>query len=75
MEIEITDESMKLHGSDLIIATATRRADCRWQVGNRPMLLTRNQAITALVLAERFVAGCGDIDPFVTGWRQELACD
>jgi hypothetical protein len=34
-------------------------------------LFTRNQAITAMVLAERLAAGYGDDDP-VIGWRQEL---
>jgi len=32
----------------------------------------RNQAITAMVLAERLAAGYGDDDPFVIGWREEL---
>ena len=35
-------------------------------------LFTRNQAITAMVLAERLAAGYGDDDPFVIGWRAEL---
>ena len=35
-------------------------------------LFTRNQAITAMVLAERLAAGHGDDDPFVIGWREEL---
>jgi len=34
-------------------------------------LFTRNQAITAMVLAERLAAGYGDDDPFVIGWRAE----
>ena len=34
--------------------------------------LTRNQAITAMVLAERLAAGHGDDDLFVIGWREEL---
>jgi hypothetical protein len=38
-----------------------------------PRLLTRNEAITALVLAERLLAGYGDDDPFVAGWREELS--
>jgi hypothetical protein len=44
-----------------------------WIVSYRPgRLFTRNQAITAMVLAERLAAGYGDDDPFVIGWRQEL---
>jgi hypothetical protein len=35
-------------------------------------LFTRNQAITAMVLAERLAASYGDDDPFVIGWREEL---
>ncbi len=35
-------------------------------------LFTRNQAITAMVLAERLAAGYGDDDLFVIGWREEL---
>jgi len=35
-------------------------------------LFTRNQAITAMVLAERLAAGYGGDDPFVVGWRDEL---
>ena len=33
---------------------------------------TRNQAITAMVLAERLAAGYSDDDVFVIGWREEL---
>ena len=33
----------------------------------------RNQAITAMVLAERLAVGYGDDDPFVIGWREELS--
>ncbi len=44
-----------------------------WVVSCHPgRPFTRNQAITAMVLAERLAAGCGDDDPFVLGWRQEL---
>jgi hypothetical protein len=44
-----------------------------WIVSGRPgRLFTRNQAITAMVLAERLAAGYSDDDPFVIGWREEL---
>ena len=44
-----------------------------WTVSGLPRrLFTRNQAITAMVLAERLAAGYGDDDPFVVGWREEL---
>jgi integrase len=35
-------------------------------------LFTRNQAITAMVLAERLATGHSDDDLFVIGWREEL---
>jgi hypothetical protein len=35
-------------------------------------MLNRNQAITALTLAERVAAGYGDTDPLVKSWRAEL---
>ena len=44
-----------------------------WIVSDHPSrLFTRNQAITAMVLAERLATGHGDDDPFVIGWREEL---
>ena len=44
-----------------------------WVVSDWPgRLFTRNQAITAMVLAERLAAGYGDDDVFVVGWREEL---
>lgn len=75
MEIEITDERMKLRACSLIIATAKRRSDGRWEVSDWPRPLSRTQAITALTLAERLAAGYGDDDPFVAAWRNELADD
>ena len=45
-----------------------------WIVSGRSgRLFTRNQAITAMILAERLAAGYGDDDPFVIGWREELS--
>jgi hypothetical protein len=35
-------------------------------------LFSRDQGITAMVLAERLAAGYGDGDLFVIGWREEL---
>ncbi len=44
-----------------------------WIVSGWPgRLFTWNQAITAMVLAERLAAGYGDDDLFVIGWREEL---
>jgi hypothetical protein len=36
-------------------------------------LLSRNEAITALMLAGWLMSGYGDDDPFVAGWREDLA--
>jgi hypothetical protein len=77
--IEITDECMSLKIDDNVIATArfsqNAAADGNgaWIVWTHPArLFTRNQAITALTLAERLAIGYGDDDPFVIGWREEL---
>ena len=44
-----------------------------WIVSTYPArLFSRNQAITALTLAERLAIGYGDDDPFVKSWRKEL---
>ena len=79
MSTEINDGSMSLEIGGRVIATAELReraaADGHgaWVVSCHPgRLFTRDQAITAMVLAERLAAGCGDDDPFVVGWREEL---
>jgi hypothetical protein len=44
-----------------------------WIVSGLPRrFFSRNQAVTAMVLAERLAAGFGDDDLFVIGWREEL---
>ena len=44
-----------------------------WIISSYPgRLFTRNQAVTAMVLAERLAAGHGGNDPFVVGWREEV---
>jgi hypothetical protein len=62
-----------------VIATARytlgAAADGRsgWVVSGLPRRgFSRDQAITAMVLAERLAAGYGDDDLFVIGWREEL---
>ena len=62
-----------------MIATARYRSDAAangrdaWVVsGNPRRLFSRDQAITAMVLAERLAAGYGNDDLFVIGWREEL---
>jgi hypothetical protein len=77
--IEISDESMTLVVDGEIVASArfSRHAAAdgngAWIVSTHPArLFTRNQATTALTLAERLAAGYGDSDPFVKSWRAEL---
>jgi len=79
MSTKIDNDSMTLEIDGRAFATAEFRehaaADGRgaWIVSCYPgRLFTRNQAITAMVLAERLAAGYGDDDPFVLGWREEL---
>ena len=80
MSTKINDCSMSLEIDGRLMATAEFRehaaADGQgaWTVSTYPRrLFTRNQAITAMTLAERLAAGYGDDDPFVIGWREELA--
>ncbi len=77
--IEITSEYMILSIDGETIATARFSKDAAadgngaWIVSTHPArLFYRNQAITALTLAERLAAGYGDNDPFVKAWRKEL---
>ena len=79
MGARIDDDFMTAEFGGHVIATARysphAAADGRgaWIVSDHPSrLFTRNQAITAMVLAERLAVGYGDDDPFVIGWREEL---
>ncbi len=79
MSTKINDDSMSLEIDGRVIATAkfTEHAAAdghgAWTVScHTERLFTRNQAITAMVLAERLAAGHGDDDPFVVGGREEL---
>jgi hypothetical protein len=77
--IEIGNEYMSLTLDGETIATARfsqhAAADSNgsWIVSTHPArLFSRNQAITALTLAERLAADYGDDDPLVIGWRKEM---
>jgi hypothetical protein len=77
--LEITDEYISLTTGGEVIATArfsqhaAADGNGAWIVSTHPArLFSRNQAITALTLAERFAVGNGDDDPHVIGWRKEL---
>ena len=72
MAIHINDNFMAAEIDGAVVAAATLTGDW-WTVTNWPRYFTRNQAITALTLAERLWTGHGDNDPFVVAWREELA--
>jgi hypothetical protein len=79
MGARIDDDFMTAEYGGLVVARARYSAPAAavsqgaWIVSGLPRrLFTRNQAITAMVLAERLAAGYGDDDPFVVGWREEL---
>jgi hypothetical protein len=79
MAARIDDEIMTAEFGGRAIATARCSAHTAadgqgaWVVSGLPRrFFTRNQAITAMVLAERLAAGFGDDDLFVIGWREEL---
>jgi hypothetical protein len=79
MAARIDDDYMTAEYDGRVVATARYCEDAVddgrgvWAVsGWSGRVFTRNQAITAMVLAERLAAGYGDDDPFVIGWREEL---
>jgi len=79
MSVRINATSMTLEIDNRVVATArfnehaAADGNGAWLVSAHPArLFSRNQAITALTLAERLAAGYGDDDPFVIGWRKEL---
>lgn len=76
--LEISDEYMSLTVDGTVVATArfskgaAADGNDAWIVSTYPLrLFYRDQAITALTLAERLVHGHGD-DPFAKTWRKEL---
>jgi hypothetical protein len=71
MAIKINDDSMRVEVDESVIATATRISD-GWIVSTWPGVLTRNQAITALMIAEYVATDHGEDDPFVVAGRAEL---
>jgi hypothetical protein len=79
MAIRINEDLMTLAVDDRVVATArfsehaAADGNGAWIVSTHPTrLFSRNQAITALTLAERLAAGYGDDDAFVIGWSAEL---
>ena len=79
MAARIEDRFMTAEYGGRVVATAQYNAEAAaegrsaWVVSGLPRrLFSRDQAITAMVLAERLAAGYGDDDLFVVGWREEL---
>jgi hypothetical protein len=72
MTTTIEDDRMTTEAEGAVIATATRVGANRWTVSTSPGYLTRNQAITALTIAERLASGYDNNDPFIVAWRAEL---
>jgi hypothetical protein len=79
MAIRIYSEHMICEVGGAVVATArfSRYAAAdgngAWVVSTHTArLFNRDQAVTALTLAESLAAGYGDDDPFVKSWRAEL---
>ena len=79
MSTKINDDTVCLEIDGRVIATAkfsehvAADGQGAWTVSSYPgRLFTRNQAITAMVLADRLAAGYGEDYLFVLGWREEL---
>ena len=79
MAARIEDDFMCAEQDGHVIASARYSSHAAadgqggWIVSDHPSrLFNRNQAITAMVLAERLAAGYGDDDPFIIGWPEEL---
>jgi hypothetical protein len=80
MSIHIAEEFMSVEIDGRVVATARfsrhAAADGRgaWIVSSEPgrRLFSRNQAITALTVAELLSAGSAEGDPLVTALRGEL---
>jgi hypothetical protein len=78
MTIRIYDDTITLKLDDRVATArfsqhAAADGNGAWIVSTHPArLFSRDQAITALTLAERLGAGYSDDDPFVIGWRKEL---
>jgi hypothetical protein len=78
MSIKINEDfmSLEISGAEITAAeiTAAVRLYHLWRVTGWPGLLTRNEAITALMLAERLVAG-QEPGPGSQGGRSALCGD
>lgn len=73
MTVTITEERMFLEAGGVITADARVRPDGRWKVSTWPEPVDRNQAITALTMAELLEQGLAAEHPLVRTLRAELA--
>jgi len=71
MALHIDDDymSLELDGSE---ARAAVRLGSLWRVTGWPRLLNRNEAITALTLAEWLLSGHSADAPCAVAWQEEL---
>jgi hypothetical protein len=71
MALHIDDDhmSLKLDGAE---ARAAVRIGALWRVTGWPRLPNRNEAITALTLAEWLLSGRDAHSPGAAAWREEL---
>jgi hypothetical protein len=74
MAVRINDDSMSVEINCVTLDKAERQGEL-WRVNGWPRLLTRNQAITALTLAEWLQSGKDPDSPHAAAWRTELAND
>jgi hypothetical protein len=74
MTLTITDRQMTSDATEVYASRVGLEAGPEeWAVTGYPgRRLSRNQAITAMTLAERLAAGYGEDDPHVRNWRAEL---
>ncbi|HEY7483961.1 MAG TPA: hypothetical protein VH912_05810 [Streptosporangiaceae bacterium] len=72
MTIKINENSMSTTIDRVEIAAATRTGD-HWTASTCPHNLTRNQAITALTIAELLATGYSHHDLIVVALHAELA--
>jgi hypothetical protein len=72
MPIRIGEGIMYLEIDGLVVETTTERVGGWWEVTYWPRVFDRNQAITALTVAELLESGRDSSDPVVTALRQEL---
>jgi hypothetical protein len=72
MALHINDASMSLEINGAKVKAAAR-LDNLWRVTGWPRLLTWNEAITALTLAEWLLSERSADAPCVATWQEELA--